>query len=78
MEMNPSTIYEDSRSIPGLGQWVKIPRCCELWCRLQMWVGSGVAVAVVEAGSCSSDATPSLGNFHMRQSAALKKKKECK
>ena len=26
-----------------------------------MWLGSGVAVAVVQAGSCSSDLTPSLG-----------------
>ena len=28
---------------------------------LQMWLGSGVAVAVVEAGSCSSNLTPSPG-----------------
>ena len=26
-----------------------------------MWLGSGVAVAVVQAGSYSSDETPSLG-----------------
>ena len=26
-----------------------------------MWPGSGVAVAVAKAGSCSSDYTPSLG-----------------
>ena len=25
-----------------------------------MWLGSGVAMAVVQAGSCSSDSTPSL------------------
>ena len=39
-------------------------RCCrELWCRWQMRLGSGVAVAVamVQAGSCSSDETTSLG-----------------
>ena len=27
----------------GLG----IQHCCELWCRLQMWLRSGIAVAVV-------------------------------
>ena len=36
--------------------------CCELWCRSQMWLGSGTAMAVVEAGSWSSDSTPSLGS----------------
>ena len=37
-------------------------RCCpELWCRSQMWLGSGIAVAVVQAGNCNSDSTPSLG-----------------
>ena len=34
-------------SIPGLIQWVKVQRCRELWCRWQMWLGSGMAVAVV-------------------------------
>jgi len=28
-----------------------------------MWLGSGVAVAVAKASSCSSDLTPSLGTF---------------
>ena len=37
----------------------RIRHCPELWCRSQMWLGSGVAVAV--AGSCSSDSTPGLG-----------------
>ena len=38
-------------------------RCCELWCRLQIRLEYclAVAVAVAEAGSCSSDSTPSLG-----------------
>ena len=31
-------------------------RCChELWCTSQTWLGSHVAVAVAQAGSCSSD-----------------------
>ena len=33
-------------SVPGLAQWVEDPHCCELWCRLQTWLGSRVAVAV--------------------------------
>ena len=33
----------------------------ELWCRSQTQLGSGVAVAVVQAGGYSSDSTPSLG-----------------
>ena len=38
-----------------------------------MRLGSCVAVAVVEASSCSSDSTPSLGTSYV--GAALKKKK---
>ena len=34
---------------------LRIRRCRELW------LGSGVAVALVQAGGCSSDQTPSLG-----------------
>ena len=49
--------------------------CHELWCRLQMRLGSCVAVAMVQAGSCSSDWTPSLGTFiHLKKKK--KKKKE--
>ena len=38
-----------------------IQRCCELWCRQQMQLRSCIAEAVVKAGGCSSDLTPSLG-----------------
>ena len=38
---------------------LRIQHCSELWCRLQTWLGSGVAMAV--ASSCGSDSTPSLG-----------------
>ena len=35
--------------------------CLDLRCRSQTGLGPGVAVAVVQASSCSSDSTPSLG-----------------
>ena len=44
-------------SLSGLRIW----RCCELWCRLQMQLRSGIAVAVAYASGYSSDSTPSLG-----------------
>ena len=40
---------------------LRILSCCKLQYRSQMWLGSGVAVAVVWAGSCNSDLSPSLG-----------------
>ena len=45
--MSPPRIHKDAGSIPGLAQWLRIWRCHELWCRLKMWLGSGVVVAVV-------------------------------
>ena len=44
---NPTRIHEDVGFIPGLTQWIEDQCCCELWCMLQTWLGSGVAVAVV-------------------------------
>ena len=46
-------------SLSGLKVW----HCLELRCRSQTWLGSDIAaaVAVVLAGSCSSNWTPSLG-----------------
>ena len=44
-------------SLSGLRIW----RCHELWCRLQTRLGSGIAVAVVQAHGYSSDLIPSLG-----------------
>ena len=44
---NPTRNHEVAGSLPGLSLWVKhpaLPR--ELWCMLQTWLGSGVAVAV--------------------------------
>ena len=52
--MNLISIHEDSCSTPGLLSGLRVLRYRQLWCRSQ-------AVAVVEAGSYSSDSTPSLG-----------------
>ena len=47
VEANPTRNHEISGLIPGLTQWVKNPLCYELWCRSQMWLGFGIAVALV-------------------------------
>ena len=44
-------------SLSGLRIW----SCYELWCRLQLKLRSGIAMAVVYTGSYSSNRTPSLG-----------------
>ena len=42
---NPTRIQEDVGSIPGLGE-LRIKGCCELWCRSQTGLRSGLAVAM--------------------------------
>ena len=44
---NLSSVREDVGSLPGLTQWIKGSgvAACKLWCRLQMWLQSRVAVA---------------------------------
>ena len=49
-EVNLTSIHKDAGSIPALAQWVR-ERCCELWCRSQMQLRCGIAVAVAQA-SC--------------------------
>ena len=56
-------------SLSGL----RIRRCRELLCRLQMWPGSGVAVIVAQASSYSSNWTHSLETSICHMSAALKR-----
>ena len=60
---NLTSIQEVAGLIPGLAQ-----------CRSQTQLGSCVAVAVVQAGSCSSDQTPGLGTPYA-VGAALKRQK---
>ena len=63
------------RSLTSLSG-LRIRRCCELQCRLQMWLGSCMAVAVV--GSYSSDSTPSLGICICHGCSPKKQKKKRK
>ena len=58
-------------SLSGLG----IQHCHELLCRSQTRLGSGVAVAVLWAGSCSSDSTPSLGTSVCHRGGPKKRKR---
>ena len=60
-EMNLTRNNGMAGLIPDLAQGLRIQCCCELWCRSQMQLGSGITVAVAVADSCSSDWTPSLG-----------------
>ena len=59
---NLTSIHEDAGLI-SLISGLRIWRCCELWYRSPTLLGSCVAVAVVQASSCTSDSTPSLGTF---------------
>ena len=54
--MNPTRIHEDAGSIIASLSGLRMQRCCELQ---ETWLRSRVAVAVTEAGSCSSTSTPS-------------------
>ena len=49
--------------VPSLASFIglRIRHCCELWCRSHTWLRPCIAEAVAQAGSCSSNSTPSLG-----------------
>ena len=59
-------------SLTGL----RIQCCCELWCRLQAQLGSGVAAAVAQTGGCSSSSTPNLGTSICCRCSPKKQKKK--
>ena len=54
---------------------LRILYCRELWCRSQRRLRPRVAVAVVQADSCSSDLTPSLGTFICHRCGPKRQKK---
>ena len=55
-----------------------VQHCHELWCRSQMRLGSGFAAAVVQAGSCCTNWTSSLGTSMCHRCNQKKKKKKKK
>ena len=55
---------------------LKTQRCCELWCRSQMQLGSGIAMAMAVSGNCSSDSIPCLVTFKCHGCGHKKKKKK--
>ena len=57
---------------------LRIRCCCELWCRSQTLLGSGVAVALAQVGSNSSHQTLSLGTSICHGSGPRKGKKDKK
>ena len=58
VEMNPTSIYENMGLTPAPAQWVKDWCFCELLYRSQTGFVSGIAVAVVQAGTWNLDSAP--------------------
>ena len=76
VEMNLTRNHEVVGSILASLSGSRIWCCPELWCRLQMRLRSGVAVAVAVAGRYSSNWTPSLGTSMCREFGPKKQKKK--
>lgn len=60
----------------GCGFNLRIPHCYKRQRRLQMWLGSCVAMSVVKASSCSCHSTPGQGASICHRRGRKKKKKE--
>ena len=74
---NLTSVHEDSGLIPeSVLSGLRLSHCLKR--RLKMWLGSGIAVAVVRASSSSSDLTPSQGNFICCTCGRKKEKKKKK
>ena len=73
----PSVVNESRRmqvrSLALLSE-LRLWRCHELWCRLQIRIGSCIAVTVVQASSYSSDLIPGLGTSICRRCSPKKQK----
>ena len=68
------TQVQSLASLSGL----RIRRCHELRCRSQILLGSGIAVAVMQANSYSSNLSPSLGLSICQGCSPFKKKEKTK
>ena len=73
---NLTRIHENVGLILALLSGLKIWCCHELWCMSQMQLGSGVAVAVVQASGQNSDLTASLGTSMCHGRGPKKKTKK--
>ena len=75
--MNPTGIHEDADQSLASFSGLRIRRCCELQYRSKTWLGFPIAVAVVQAGSSSSNLTHSLGTSICCGCGPKKRKKKC-
>lgn len=71
-----TNIHNDMGSIPGPLGGLRIQNSHELLCSLQKLLESGIPVAVVWAGSCDSNYTPSLGTFICCRGGPKKERKK--
>ena len=69
------SLHEEACSIPRVTQRLRIQHCYKLQHRSQMWLGTGVAMAVLQACNCSSHSTPSPGTSLHCMCGCTKKKK---